>query len=385
MTKFGDRYGYYQIGDVKTYSRYELMDLYRDSPQEWKWHYNDEFFNSYDWTIEPKESINELYRKRAEQLRKDYDYLILYYSGGYDSVNMLHAFLDNDIYPDEICIFYSRFDNVSNQHKELKTITWNKFKKLKEKYSKIVFREIDYADYFFTWHKQIESLNLNKDLLYMFGAALSVNHLVTDLLFQHVNDWKQLLNQGKKLAWLHGVDKPQLRYYNNQWLFNFHDGLTQVNVSPMRQMIDDGKIGTYEFFYWGVSNETANILIKQCHLLKKFYNKQAQEDFSKIEGAKPYKEGYGWEVDKMSLPYVKTIYPRNFIGCEEYFVEKNTFHIWGNRDQWFFNSAYPGSDVHWRVYQSLFKEDKTHYRNWYNDGMNIDSGFKNAMSCDYIV
>ena len=168
-------------------------------------------------------------------------------------------------------------------------------------------------------------------------------------------------------------------------MFNFHDGLTQVNISPMRQMIDDGKIGTYEFFYWGVSHESANILIKQCHLLKKFYNTQAQEDFSKIEGAKPYKQGYGWEIDKMSLPYVKTIYPRNFIGCEEYFVEKNTFHIWGNRDQWFFNSAHPGSDVHWRMYQSLFKEDKSHYRDWYNDGMNITSGFRNAMSCDYII
>ena len=73
MTKFGDRYGYYRIGDIKTYSRYELMDLYKVSPQAWNWHYNDEFFNSYDWAIEPKESIDELYRKRAEQLRKDYD------------------------------------------------------------------------------------------------------------------------------------------------------------------------------------------------------------------------------------------------------------------------------------------------------------------------
>lgn len=385
MGTHGDRYGFYQIGDFKTYSRYELMDQHHKNPQEWKWVYNDDFFSQFEWTQEPQESIDTLYKKRAEQLRRDYDYLILYYSGGYDSVNMLNAFLDNNLHVDEICIFYSGLDIVSNQYKELKTITWNKFKKLKEKYSKIVFREIDYADYFFTWHKQIESLNLGKDILYMFGAALSINHLVTDLLFKHVNDWKRLLNLGKKVAWVQGVDKPQLRYHNNQWIFNFHDGLTQVNISPMRQMIDDGKIGTYEFFYWGVSVEAANILIKQCHLLKKFYNNQAQKDFSKIEGSKSYKEGYGWEIDKMSLPYVKTIYPRNFINGEEYFVEKNAFHIWGNRDQWFFNSAYPGSSLHWEMYQSLFKKNKIHYCGWYNDEKTVDSGFKNAMSNDYII
>jgi len=120
MERPGDRYGYYQVGDTRTYSRYERMDLLHQHPCDWRWVYNDNFFSQYDWTREPTESLDELYKQRAEQLRRDYDYLVLYYSGGYDSANLLHAFLDNDIYPDEIAIFYSRYDTVSNQYLELK-------------------------------------------------------------------------------------------------------------------------------------------------------------------------------------------------------------------------------------------------------------------------
>jgi hypothetical protein len=152
----------------------------------------------------------------------------------------------------------------------------------------------------------------------------------------------------------------------------------------MRQMIDDGNIGTYEFFYWSPQQECAKIIIKQCHLLKKVYDKQAKKDFSKIENFKPFKEGYGWEIDKMSLPFVKTLYPKNFQVEEDFYIKGDLF-ILGNRDQWFFNSAYPGSQIHWQIYQSILKEDKKHYRQWYNDNTSINSGFRNAISREYVI
>ena len=45
-----DRYGYYQIGDFKTYSVYQMMDYHHKNPQPYKWIYNDDFFSQYDWT-----------------------------------------------------------------------------------------------------------------------------------------------------------------------------------------------------------------------------------------------------------------------------------------------------------------------------------------------
>ena len=375
MTKFGDRYGYYQIGDIKTYSRYELMDKHHVSPQAWQWNYNDEFFGAYNWNNEPQQTIDELYKKRAEQLRREYDYLVLYYSGGYDSANMLYAFLDNDIKLDEICVFYSRYDNTSNQYKELSSVSWKKLNEIKKKYPSIKIREFDYADYFFKWDKMVNDLNLNKDLLYMFGAALSVNHIVTDLAYTYVEDWRSILSQGKKLSWIYGVDKPQLRYHENKWIFNFFDGLTQTNITPMRQMVDNGNIGTYEFFYWAPVKECIDICIKQSHLIKNSYSKNKEKYF------KNFIAGFGWTFDKMSRSFLEIIYPSIFKSKDA----KNTSNIWGNRDQWFFNSTYPGSDTHWKMYQSTFKDNKKHYKNWYNNNSSIESGFRNAISQDYII
>lgn len=385
MNRAGDRYGYYQVGDVRTYSRYERMDLLHEHPRDWSWHYNDDFFSQYDWTQEPTESLDELYKQRAEQLRRDYDYLVLYYSGGYDSANLLHAFLDNDIYPDEIAIFYSRYDTVSNQYLELKDYTWKKVEDIKKRYPQIKIRKIDYSDYFFKWDSLLKEVNPSQDLIYNFGCALSLNHIMIDLSYRYIDDWKQILDSGKKLAWMHGVEKPQLRYLNNKWIFNFHDTAIQVNLTPIRQKIDNGSIGTYELFYWAPTDVCAKIIIKQCHLLKQLYNSQAQEDFSKIEGAKNYVEGYGYTIDTMSLPFVETIYPRNFLKNEEFFTIKNPFHIWGNRDQWYFNSDHPGSRKHWAMYLSTFDEKYAHWKKWYNDGNSIDSGFINSMSRDYII
>lgn len=59
-------------------------------------------YMSSDWTKEPIESFEELKKRRAEQLREKYSYLVLYFSGGADSTTMVNAFLKNNIHVDEI-------------------------------------------------------------------------------------------------------------------------------------------------------------------------------------------------------------------------------------------------------------------------------------------
>ena len=57
-----------------------------------------------DWLIEPPESIEELRKQRAQQLRDKYDYLVLYYSGGSDSQTVMNSFVNNNIDLDQIVI-----------------------------------------------------------------------------------------------------------------------------------------------------------------------------------------------------------------------------------------------------------------------------------------
>lgn len=381
----GDRYGFYQIGNLKTYSKVELIHNHYRLPRRWKWNYNDSFFSHYNWQQEPKESIEELYRKRALQLRQKYDYLILYYSGGHDSSNILYSFLDNDIPLDEICIYYSDRDKISNQYKEISLLTENKINILKLKFPKIKIRRLNYAEYFFKWDKMIENVIGDADLLDMFGSMLSINRIILSMAHTFINDWQQILKKGKKLAWISGIDKPMLRFLNKKWIFNFHDGNIHAQVPPFRQIIDDGTIGSQELFYWAPVEECAKILIKQCHLLKKKYNEQAIVDFSKIPGAKTFKPGYGWTIDRLAEDYTKTIYPREHKVNEVFFPEKNPLHIWGNRDQWFFNSNHEGSQKHWDMYLATKSKLYDHFHLWYNNGRSIDNGWINAISLDYVI
>ena len=61
-------------------------------------------FSKCDWTTEPEPGVplSEYYRRRAQQIRDKYDYVVLLYSGGPDSNNILHAFVHNGIKIDEI-------------------------------------------------------------------------------------------------------------------------------------------------------------------------------------------------------------------------------------------------------------------------------------------
>ena len=64
----------------------------------------DRVLQSVDWTIEPTESLQQLYRDRAQQLRDQYSKISLFFSGGFDSTNVLETFVKNNIYLDEIIV-----------------------------------------------------------------------------------------------------------------------------------------------------------------------------------------------------------------------------------------------------------------------------------------
>jgi len=392
MDSFMDRYGYYQIGDYKTYSIHQLMDEYHKNPQPYRWIYNDDFFSQYDWTQEPKESLNELYGARAKELREQYDYIVLYYSGGYDSVNMLYAFLDNGIYPDELIVHYSRYDKVSHQYHELKDITWSKIENIKKRYPKLKIRTFDYSDLIFDWPKIIADQNLNIDPIYLFGTRLSVNRMIIDVLYEYIDDWKKILKEGKKLCTVHGVDWVRLGYdYNiKNFVHNYIDLDVQGLITPIRQMTNKSNRDILEFAYWAPTDICAKIMIKQAHLAKKMYTNLVDGKFQRLITMKEvafldYKHvGYLTFQGDSYEPFKKVIYPRLFEDDEKYYITKKTECWWGNRDQWYYNSEFPNSKEHWDMYLSLSKENKSHWLPFFVDG-DTSKGLKKIRSKDYII
>jgi hypothetical protein len=55
-----------------------------------------------DWSVEPIETLDDLYRERAKRLRSECDYLILMYSGGSDSHQILMTCLKHGIFLNEV-------------------------------------------------------------------------------------------------------------------------------------------------------------------------------------------------------------------------------------------------------------------------------------------
>jgi hypothetical protein len=115
--------GYYQVND-KIYTN-KLLALYSNkNNDEITWNFHDDVFSQQDWTKKPAGTLQDLYKQRAQQLRDSYDYLILNFSGGADSWNILHTFLTNNIKLDEVASFVN-YDATGDRFNYLNAEIYN--------------------------------------------------------------------------------------------------------------------------------------------------------------------------------------------------------------------------------------------------------------------
>lgn len=98
------RQGYFRVGSKYFLYKYNALVESAHTGSPLSWNFNDEVFTRVDWTKPSGLSLQGIYKQRAQQLRDKYSYLILSYSGGADSHNMLQAFIDNDIRVDEVWV-----------------------------------------------------------------------------------------------------------------------------------------------------------------------------------------------------------------------------------------------------------------------------------------
>lgn len=98
--------GYYKIGKKVFNHKMLAMQEATRTRLPITWHFNDEVYNQVKWSRRDNISLNELYRIRAQQLRNQYQYLVLCWSAGADSDTILNSFLDNNIKLDEIILLW---------------------------------------------------------------------------------------------------------------------------------------------------------------------------------------------------------------------------------------------------------------------------------------
>jgi hypothetical protein len=330
-----DKFGYYQVGEFKTYSKIEAIEIARKIKKFPQWIFNDLEFSAYDWTKEPVEDLKELYRRRAQRIRDRYDYIVIWYSGGADSTNVLDTFLDNNILVDEIahCWSYSgdgTYETLFNE--EIYKVAIPNTKKIQASNPEINHRVIDQSQMIANLLKG----NLRFDWLYHCNNTFSPNALSRSFLRETIPDYQRIIDQGKKLAFIWGTDKPRIHWddISKKFYCQFQDLIDNI-LSPRTQQLNRDWEHD-EFFYW--SPDAVEIIIKQCHMAKKIL--ESTED-NEIFYSDSSREKWGWNPNlkkHLTQHGLHTlIYPTWDINTFQ--RPKTRGSIFGDRDLWYFRAT----------------------------------------------
>jgi len=309
---FAPAEGKWCVGELEFTNKFQALLYATNTNRDIKFVYFDEIWNTFDRSLLGKISLNELYRQRAQQLRDSYDYLILYFSGGADSYNVLRSFIDNNIHLDEICVKWPMITIKSQLYKpnNIDTSSFN------------YLSEWDYA--IKPVLDKISKTNPNiKIMISDWSEKLSYNSYGLDS-FQKINNWNDieipyslayskneqiLLDKGKTVCSIYGIDKPIISFKDDKWFMNFTDLCTGIGIPS-----DENPEGT-EYFYW--SHKLPILAFEQAYQLATYLDAHLEvREFFNFLDSENWSEDY-WKIsgkirDKIIIDVVYDNWNRNF-------------------------------------------------------------------------
>lgn len=260
---------YYYTDDGSVFSsKVEAMEYSRKTGTPLHFYYYDKEYSRVPWTLEPTQSLDYYYLEQAKRIRDQYDYVILCYSGGYDSTNVLETFHYNGIKLDKI-VAVGAFDqdsyNISDENHNGELYV-NVFPYIKELGLDSILQVVDYSKLFSNL-SNFSILNQKDSWIDICGGWFSPHH------WFWYDAEKYIVPQefkNKKVAILFGKDKPALFSTEQAMLsgFRFRDTPTNSygSTATNRQNLDNIKRID---FYW--DPEYPEILVKQLHVLRRHY------------------------------------------------------------------------------------------------------------------
>lgn len=271
-----DHFGYYKIGPYKTHSKIEAIEISVRTNTKFKWVFNDEVYEKFHWNIEPPGSLDFWYGERARQIRDAYDYIVLMYSGGADSWNVLRSFVDNNIFVDEICHYITQegtpLGEDAAQNEEVYKTSYPAAKKLIETnpvYRHTKHRVVDGGPALI---KRMSSTNFD-NYFYEEGNGFFGPWGTTFADLRNVEpDFKRLAEKKKTVCFVWGYEKPLMEVKDNgtKFFIKFNEATISTFMKPKYQS-DNNDWQYDEAFYW--SPDMPEITCLQGHTIKKFLEK----------------------------------------------------------------------------------------------------------------
>lgn len=369
-----DRFGYYTVGSYKTYSKLDAIREQQTTGIFPQWHFNEEAFDSVDWTQEPTMSLTALYKKRAEQLREKYDYLVLFYSGGADSTTVLDTFVNNNIHLDEICTWtYYK----GNGHKYAGTDA--EVTKVAHPYAKEIVKNNPHIKYrFFDMSDMIYALSYETNTLESFlfrqSSIFMPKVSAWHEIYNQVSDYKQAIDRGDKIGFIWASDKPRLIHENNRYAVRFLDIIDNV-AKP-------GNTDPIELFYW--SPDCPEIIIKQGHIVKNYLEHSNESSYHIVRNSTglAYKQTPTGKLWLTTHGLHSLIYPT--WNNDTFTAGKTPSPIIDtNTSSWFFNMTTDRANQQWNgIMSSVWQQFPSAWRNDPND---LSKGIKGMVSKNYYL
>lgn len=339
-----------------------------------EWDYHDAIFGQHDWAIEPPVSLMDLYKERAIQLRESYDHLVLFYSGGVDSWNILKTFIDNNIRLDEIYMF-GAFQAEEKKYRELGSSKEPGYytreiqqslplvKKLAEE------RKIKVNVYDWTTHI-LEAAN-DPDWIWTAGVRFDPTCMVRSKFHKVFREHNELLHRGKKVGFVYGVDKPRLLRDDSKIYFAFLDVIMTTGTLPTNDIL-----GEYwendEYFYW--TPNLPELAIKQSHVVVNWLRSQNKIHLIKhmSDIGSFHDESYYQEVNRSIYPHWNS---------NIWQIKKPTGAIYNELSKWFLDGHFEAK-LKWE--SALWELERVCGKKWFNKNT-VAEGLKGHLSPRYKI
>lgn len=260
--------GYYAVGNKVFADKLAAVLEASQTKETIEWNFNNNVYDKINWTREPDLSLDQYYKIRAQQIRDQYDYVIVLCSGGGDSTNVIWSFLNNGIPVDEVVASapigglsqWNETDKDTSAGNTMSETMLAQLPLMQEIHSKHPDVKITINDYFDTL------LNYETDdWIFRSGEWIHPSSAARYDLDKQTHI-KQLAEQGKKIAIVYGIDKPTL-FYDVDDSINIM--ISDLAVNVQRPPFKD-KYTNVENVLFYFAPELPDMQVKQAHVLAKW-------------------------------------------------------------------------------------------------------------------
>ncbi len=266
--------GYYLVGHREFDSKIQACFFALEIGKPVQWVFNNEEFSKWDWKTEPQETLDQIYDRRARQLRERYDYIVLSYSGGSDSHNVLMSFYRQGLHIDEIIT-----NTMTKASKQAMTVDLNNTDAYNAPEAEHQLQTIARLKEIATWMPKtkititdcsdalFEELENAGDASWVLTKREGLNPAgMTRFNFLHFSEVRKQFDKDKKIAVVVGIEKPRTHIHRGELYMAFAD--RSANMITVNEHLREYPNSTVEFFYW--TPDMPELLIKQGHAIKRW-------------------------------------------------------------------------------------------------------------------